>query len=113
MLKRGYHDFPLSFSLTKKFVGKSFGVSEKLRYRKLFMHKKGRGYHDFPSEIFCLPVPKHFVRGTLLCFRKFRVSKNFMPKRGISRFSVENLLSRSTEKLRKGTLLCSVSENFR
>ena len=29
-----------------------------------------------------------------------------MPKRGISRFSIENLLSHSTEKLRKVTLLC-------
>ena len=29
-----------------------------------------------------------------------------MPKRGISRFSIENLLSRSTEKLRRGTILC-------
>ena len=26
--------------------------------------------------------------------------------RGISRFSVENLLSHSTEKLRRGTILC-------
>ena len=29
-----------------------------------------------------------------------------MPKRAISRFSIENLLSHSTEKLRRGTLLC-------
>ena len=29
-----------------------------------------------------------------------------MPKRGKSRFSVENLLSHSTKKLRRGTLLC-------
>ena len=29
-----------------------------------------------------------------------------MPKRGISRFSIENLLSRSAEKLRRGTILC-------
>ena len=29
-----------------------------------------------------------------------------MPKRGISQFSIENLLSHSTEKLRRGTLLC-------
>ena len=28
-----------------------------------------------------------------------------MPMRGISRFSIENLLSHSTEKLRRGTLL--------
>ena len=33
----------------------------------------------------------------MLCFRKFRVSKNFVPKRGISRFSIENLLSHGTE----------------
>ena len=30
-----------------------------------------------------------------------------MPKRGKSRISIENLLSHSTEKLRRGTLLCS------
>ena len=54
----------------------------------------------FPS----LSVEK-FRRGTRLCFRKFRVSKNFMPKRGISRFSTENF-SHSTEKFRRGTLLC-------
>ena len=29
-----------------------------------------------------------------------------MPERGILRFSIENLLSRSTEKLRRGTILC-------
>ena len=29
-----------------------------------------------------------------------------MPMRGISRFSIENLLSHSTEKFRRGTLLC-------
>ena len=40
-----------------------------------------------------------------------------MDKRGISRFSIENLWSHSTEKLRRGTLLCSrkilVSTNVR
>ena len=47
-----------------------------------------------------------FLRGTLLCSRKLRVSKNFMPKRWISPFSIKNLLSHATEKLRRGTLLC-------
>ena len=49
-------------------------------------------------------------------FQKFWVSKNFMPKRRISLFSTENLLSQSTEKLRRGNLLCFtiflVSNNF-
>ena len=31
-------------------------------------------------------------RGNRLCLRKFRVSKNFMPKRGISRFSIKNIV---------------------
>ena len=39
-----------------------------------------------------------------------------MANKGISQFSMENLLSHSTEKLRKGTLLCFrkilVSKNF-
>ena len=64
-----------------------------------------KGYHCFPSKNFRFTVPKNFAEEPV-CFRKFRSSKNFMPKRGISRFSIENLLSHSTEKLRRGTLLC-------
>ena len=70
---------------------------------------RGGGYHEFPPNLFCLTVSKHFVEEP---FRKFRVSKNFMPKRGKSRFSIEIFLSRSTEKTRRGTLLCCVSEDF-
>ena len=65
-----------------------------------------KGYHDFPLK----HSAKKFRRGTRLCFRKFRVSKNFMPKRGISRFSIEKLLSHSTEKLRRRPFV--VSQNF-
>ena len=36
----------------------------------------------------------------------FRVSKNFMLQRVMSRFSVENFLSHSAEKFRWGTLQC-------
>ena len=46
-----------------------------------------------------------FRRGTFLCFRKFRVSKNIMPMKGISRFSIENFSSHSTKKFCNGTLL--------
>ena len=66
---------------------------------------RGVGNHDFPSKLFCLTVPNHFI-GEPFCFRKFRVSKKFMHKRGISPFSKENLLSHSTEKLCRGTVLC-------
>ena len=47
----------------------------------------------------------------MLCFRKFPVAKKFMDKRGgggrgggISRFSVEIILSHSTKKFRTETL---------
>ena len=52
------------------------------------MHKKA--YHDFSSKIFLSHSIETFRRGTLLCFRNFMLSKNFMDKRGVSRFSVEN-----------------------
>ena len=42
---------------------------------------------------------------------KFRVSKNFMLKRVMSRF-LSNFLSHKANKLRRGTLLCCVSEDF-
>ena len=55
--------------------------------------------------------------GTLQCFRKFRISKNFINKKAISLFSVETFLSHIAEKFRRGTLLCfrkfPVSKNVR
>ena len=48
----------------------------------------------------------------MLCFRKFLVAKKFMNKRwGVSRFSVENLLSHGAEKLGRGNPL--VFHSFR
>ena len=42
----------------------------------------------------------------MLCFRKILVAKKFMDKKegGVSKFSVENFLSESAEKFRRGTL---------
>ena len=42
----------------------------------------------------------------MLCFRKILVAKKFMDKREreVSRFSVENFLSHSAEKVRRATL---------
>ena len=46
----------------------------------------------------------------MLCFRKFPVAKNFMDKRwgGVSRFSVEDFLSHSSEKNRIGPFVLSL-----
>ena len=63
----------------------------------------------FFSKNFCLPVPKHSVEEpSEMFFRNVLVAEKFMDKRGrgVSRFSLENFLSRSAEKFRRGTLLC-------
>ena len=71
---------------------------------------------DFSIRIVLSQITESFRRGTILCIRKFWISKIFMPKRGISRHSLEKLLSHSTEKLRRGTLLfflkILVTKNF-
>ena len=46
-------------------------------------------------------------------FQKFRVSKNFMPRRGVSRFSSKKNLSHCAEKFRRGTHLCFRSFGYR
>ena len=41
----------------------------------------------------------------MVCFRKLLVAKKFMDKKGgVSKFSVENFLSETAEKIRRGTL---------
>ena len=74
------------------------------------------GYHEFPSKLFCLIVPNHFVEKPFCVSENFEIPQNYMPKKGISRLSVESLLSHSAEKIRRGTVLCFiqllVSKNF-
>ena len=67
-------------------------------------------YHDFPLKNFRLTVPKNFVEETV-CLRKFRVSKNFMPKKGISRVSIKNIVVSQYRKYFVGEPFF-VSENF-
>ena len=51
---------------------------------------------------------------SLLSSRNYTVAKKIMDEGGRRvKISLENLLSHSAEKLRRGTLLCCVSENSR
>ena len=63
----------------------------------------GKSIKIFPLEICCVIVPK------LLVLESFDVS---LFSGVMSRSSVEVFLSRSTKRLRKGTILCCVAENF-
>ena len=51
--------------------------------------------------------------GNPLVCHYFRVSKNFLLKRIMSRFSVKNLLSHSSEKFRRGILYCFTNFGYR
>ena len=67
---------------------------------------KGGCYHVLPSEFSCVTLPKTSW-GTLLCLKKFLVSKKVMDRRGgLPRFSIGNFLSHSAETFCRVTLLC-------
>ena len=74
-------------------------------YPKKIMEKRGEGVTHFSVEKF-LSECQTISYGNLLESHSFRVSKNFMLKKVMSRFSVDNFLSHRTEKLRRRTLLC-------
>ena len=73
------------------------------------------GYVTIFCRIFCLTVPKKFVEGPFSAvFQIISGSEKVYGKEGgeVSRFSFEKFLSDSAEKIRRGTLLCCVSDNF-
>ena len=76
----------------------------------------GGGVSRISGENFSSHSTEKIRRGTLRCFRKFRVWTKNMDKRRVSRFSVGNSLSHSTEKLHGGIFLCFrkflISKNF-
>ena len=66
-----------------KFVGQYFCVSKEFWYlvSKTFKQKR-REASRFCRNFFYLTGPKKLRQGTILCFRKFLLGKNFMDKRG-------------------------------
>ena len=82
--------FFVSQGRNKKFCKRTLLFSRKILVTKIFMSK--RGYHVFPSKIFCVTVPKNFV-GIPSMFQKIWDIENFYAseREGVSRFSVENI----------------------
>ena len=74
------------------------------------MHQRG-GVSGFSVENFLSHSTEKFRWRTLRCFRKLRVSQNFMHKKVISLNSVEKFLSHSADKIRRGEHFC-VSKEF-
>ena len=79
---------------------------------------RGRGkYQDFLSKSFCRTVSKNAVEEPFnlslnSCIEKIRMRELGECGGGVSRFSVQIVLSQSAEKFRGVTLLCCVSEKF-
>ena len=72
-----------------------------------FTDKSGGSIKIFCRKFFVSQCRKISLGNpSMLCFRKSLVAKKFMDKRavGVSRVSVENFLSHSSEKTRRGTL---------
>ena len=70
----------------------------------------------FCVEFFCLTAPKNFVKEPFCAvFQKISGSEKVYGKEGegVSRFSVENFLSRSAEKFRRGIFQCFISFWYR
>ena len=81
--------------------GESFSVSLISGVEKVWI--RGGKIKIFRRKIFVSQCRK-FRRGTLSCLTNFGVPKNFMNKKreGVSSFSVENFLSRSADRVRRG-----------
>ena len=116
--KGKYHDFPsknFCLRVPKKFVGEPFRVSLIAGIEK-FSAK--RVMSRIFVEFFFVSQHRKTLHGnpSVMCFGKFSVAYEFMDKKrgggGVSKFSIENFLSHSTETFRRRTFLCCVSENF-
>ena len=83
-------------------------------FQQFFGNEKFIDQREVPSfskKVCCLTLAKSYVRESFCAvFQKIVGNKKFMDQRVVSLFFKEGVLSRSSEKLRRGTLLCCVSE---
>ena len=118
---KGYHISPSETFLShssEKFRWGTLRCIRRIRVSKNSMHERGRVYHISQSKTFCHTVPKNFLGEhfgvseifgyrNILCIReRERERERDREGWGVSRFSVENFLSPSSDKIRRRTLLC-------
>ena len=105
------------FLVAKKFMDQKRGgdylnFSSNFWSRKSLWKRRGRvEYRYSPSKIFCLKVPKSFVVETF-SLSLFSGIEKFYASEGFVTIFRRNFFVSQTEILRRGTLLCCVSENF-
>ena len=100
--------YRIFFCLTvpKNFIGELFHVSQKFWYRKvLWIRAEGGSITIFCQKFFVKTVPRIFV-GEPFSVSLISGIEVFYAYEGIFTIFYKNLLSHSTEKFRKVTLLC-------
>ena len=96
---------------TKKFRRGTLRCIRKFRASQIFMHKKRISLNSVEKSL--SPSGDKIRQRTVLCFEKFLVSKSFKQRRGeASPFCRKFFYLTGPKKLRQGTILCCVSENF-
>ena len=93
-------------------------VSENFRSRKSLWKRSGWGaYRYFPSNNFCLKVPKHFVEEPFSAvYQKIAGNEKVYGKKGeggVSKYSVGKNFSQIAETFRRGTLYSFISFGYR
>ena len=81
--------------------------SREILVSKTVREKRGGGYHDFPSKLFCPTVPNHFVEEPFCVSESFGYRKILWTKgggRGGMAIFCQKFLSHSAEKVRRETL---------
>ena len=96
----------LCLTVPKNIVWQHFSVSEKIGFRKNL--RTMRGFQYFLLIIFCLTVPKTFVGKHFCVSEKNQVSTKLTDNKETLIFSVDNFLSHSAEKFRRGPLPCFI-----
>ena len=113
----GIARFPIEkirLTVPKKIVGEPFSVSLISGIEKVFASEAYVTIFDFLSKVFCLTVPKVFVREPFCAVFHFFVFRKSMDERmRVSRFSVEIYLSHSAEKFCRRTLQCFINFGYR
>ena len=102
-----YHDFPSKIScltVPQILIVEPFGVSLISGIEKFYASEGYVTIFDFLSNFFCLTVPKIFIVEPYSVSLNSGTEKVYASEReeGLSRFSVEDLLSHSDEKFHRG-----------
>ena len=98
-------------SQCQKISWASLKCFRKFRVSKKFMHT--RGYHVFPSKIFCLTVPKNFVGESFSVSLTSGPEKNWIKEGGCIKIFRRKFFCLSAENFCRGILYCTNNFGYR